>query len=399
MTEVAAIVDRLLREEGSRVIAGLYRSCRSLALAEDAFQEALAVALARWPQTGVPENPAGWVTTVAKNHLLQARRHEGVAAEKAALLKEDEAVEAANVEAVTDDQLRLIFTCCHPALAQEAQVALSLKILAGFSVGELARAFVVPEATMAQRLVRAKRQVDDEGLALAVPGRRELSERLPAVLAVVYLVLNEGHTGSQGELLRAELLRESLRLARLLTELLPTEAEVFGLAALVAFTAARAATRTDESGRPMLLAEQDRTRWDGALILEGLVALQRAQRLGGSSYTLQAELASWHCTAARWEDTPWRRVLGTYDRLLALSPSPVVALNRAVALAMLDGPDAGLVALAPLEGALSRYHLFYATRADLLRRAGRSDRADLERALELATNDAERALLRERMKS
>ncbi len=399
MTGVAAIVDGLMREERSRVIAGLYRRCKSLALAEDAFQEALAAALARWPQTGVPENPAGWVTTVAKNHLLQTRRHDGVATEKATLLHEDEAVEAASVEAVTDDQLRLIFTCCHPALSQEAQVALTLKVIAGFSVAELARAFVVPEATMAQRLVRAKRQVDDEGLSLAVPGRRELTERLPAVLAVVYLVLNEGHTGSQGELLRAELLREALRLARLLSELLPTEAEVFGLSALVAFSAARAATRADTTGRPLLLSEQDRTQWDRALIFEGLVALQRAQRLGGAAYTLQAELASWHCTAPRWEDTPWRRVLDTYDRLLTLSPSPVVALNRAVAVSMLDGPEAGLTALAPLEDALSRYHLFYATRADFLRRAGRSDQADLERALALATNDAERALLRERLGS
>jgi RNA polymerase sigma-70 factor (ECF subfamily) len=392
-----AELNQVLRRERARVVAGLYRSCGSLDAAEDAFAEALVTAVAQWPKTGVPDNPGAWVTQVAKNHLKMAHRHRAVAEDKAVLLKEDEVVEARGVEAVSDDQLRLVFTCCHPSLTQESQVALTLKVIAGFTVEELGRAFLVPEPTMAQRLVRAKRQIDEEHLQVAVPGRRDLSERLAAVLAVVYLVFNEGHTASGGALMRLELQGEALRLGRLLAELLPTEAEVFGLHALMAFSAARAATRADPQGVLLLLSEQDRSKWDRALIIEGLVALQRARRLGGGAYTLQAEISACHATAPTWEATGWPRILAAYDALLELTKSPVVAMNRAVAVMMIDGPKAGLAALAPLAGALERYHLFYATRADFLRRAGEDARADDEKALKLATNEGERAFLKRRL--
>lgn len=388
---------QLLRAERGRVVAGLYRWCGSLDAAEEAFAEALATAVATWPHAGVPQNPAAWVTTVARNHLKQANRHRELASEKAVLLEEDEAFEPRAVEAVSDDQLRLVFTCCHPALSQEAQVALTLKVIAGFSVEELARAFVCTESTMAQRLVRARRTIEAQRLELAVPGRRDLPERLAAVLAVVSLVFNEGHLGREGALLRPELMREALRLGRVLTELLPTEPEVFGLLALMALSAARASTRVDAHGGLVLLEDQDRSQWDSALIVEGLVALQRARRLGGGSFTLQAEISACHATAPSWEATAWPRILAAYDALLGLTSSPVVALNRAVAVMMLDGPAAGLVALAPLEASLSRYHLFFATRADFLRRAGEDARADYEAALALATNQSERAFLQRRL--
>jgi RNA polymerase sigma-70 factor (ECF subfamily) len=392
-----AELQQLLRKERTRVVAGLYRACRNLDAAEDAFQEALVTAVKTWPKTGVPDNPGAWVTAVARNHLRMSLRHRGVHEEKAVLLKEDEAAEPAGVEAVSDDQLRLVFTCCHPALTQESQVALTLKVIAGFTVEELARAFLVPEATMAQRLVRAKKQIEEDHLQAEVPGRRDLAERLAAVLAVVYLVFNEGHTSREGPLMKLELQAESLRLGRLLTELLPTEAEVFGLNALMAFSAARAATRVDAQGVMLLLSEQDRSKWDRSLIVEGLVALQRARRLGGGAYTVQAEIAACHATAPSWEATEWRRILAGYDALLELTRSPVVAMNRTVAVMMIDGPKAGLELLAPLEEPLARYHLFYATRADFRRRSGEDARADYEKALELATNDAERAFLRRRL--
>ncbi len=392
-----AELTELLRRERGRVVAGLYRACGNLDAAEEAFQQALLSAVSRWPSDGVPANPAAWVTTVAHNHLKQAWRQQGVAEAKAGVLAEVEVFEPRAVEAVADDQLRLVFTCCHPALGQEAQVALTLKVIAGFSVDELSRAFLCSEATMAQRLVRAKRSIETQRLELAVPGRRDLSERLAAVLAVVYLVFNEGYLGHEGALMRVELQREALRLARLLTELLPTEPEVFGLYALMALTAARASTRVDARGAVVLLADQPRSGWDRTAIVEGLVALQRARRLGGGTYTLQAEIAACHTTAPTWQATPWDRILAAYDALLAHAPSPVVALNRAVAVMMTAGPEAGLAALAALEAPLSRYHLFFATRADFLRRAGKSPRHDYQAALALVTNQSERALLEQRL--
>ncbi len=389
----------LLRQHRARIVAGLYRACQSLDAAEEAFQEALAAAVATWPKQGVPQNPAAWVTTAARNFLRQAQRHRGLAEARAVLMMEDEGFEPRGVEAVADDQLRLVFTCCHPALTQEAQVALTLKVVAGLSTEELARAFLCPEATMAQRLVRAKRTIEAQRLEVSVPGWKELPARLAPVLAVIYLVFNEGYVSREGALMKVDLQAEALRLGRLLTELLPTEPEVFGLYALMALSAARASTRVDQQGVLLLLSEQDRSQWDTRLIVEGLVALQRARRPGGGAYTLQAEIAASHVTAPTWAATDWGRILAAYEALLAVTSSPVVAMNRAVAVMMKDGAQAGLAALAPLEGPLARYHLFYATRADFLRRTGADPRADYQRALALATNESERAFLRRRLEA
>jgi RNA polymerase sigma-70 factor (ECF subfamily) len=303
------------------------------------------------------------------------------------------------VDVVRDDQLRLIFTCAHPALPRASQVALTLKVVVGLTTEEIARAFVSEEPAIAQRIVRAKRTIEDQKLPYEIPDRSELPERVGAVLAVVYALFNEGHTSSQGPaLMRIDLQAEAIRLARLLADLLPGDAEIFGLLALMTFSAARAATRVDDEGLPRELAAQDRSRWDRALVEEGLMALARARRLGPpGSYVLQAEIAALHVTAPSFERTDFRAILAVYDALLVLTGSPVVALNRAVALAMAEGPEAGLRALAPLEPDLARQHLFYATRAELTRRAGRDGKADDERALALATNDAERRLLERRL--
>ena len=392
MADVARAVAEV---ERSRVIGALLRYCGSLDAAEEAFQEAVVAALATWPAGGVPANPAGWLVTTAKNKVRDAWRRAAVVDAKAPLLAEDDMHTSA--QTIYDDQLRLIFTCCHPELAREAQVALTLKVIAGFSIEDLARAFLVPEVTMAQRIVRAKKLVEQRALEYAPPEPRDLPERLAAVLEVLYLIFNEGHTAREGALVRLDLQAEALRLGRLLQDALPREAEVYGLVALMAFGAARAATRTDAAGNLLLLSEQDRGKWNVPLIEEGLFALAHARQLGGGVYTWQAEIAAVHLRAPTWEATDWRRIVAAYDALLALAPSPVVALNRAVALAMADGPEAGLAALASLEQPLARYHLFYATRADLSRRLGRDARADYARALELATNDAERAFLQQRL--
>jgi RNA polymerase sigma-70 factor (ECF subfamily) len=310
------------------------------------------------------------------------------------MLVEDDMIAPSTVEAVSDDQLRLIFTCCHPALPLDSQVALTLKVIAGFTTEEIARAFVCPEATIAQRIVRAKRAIEEKQLPYAVPERAALQERVAAVLAVVYLIFNEGHVSRAGTLMRLDLQIEALRLARLLCDLLPGASEVFGLFALIAFSCARAATRTDENGALVLLSQQDRARWDRSLIKEGLIALARARRIHPTaSYVLQAEIAACHVTAPTWERTDWAAIVARYDELLAREPSPVVALNRAIALCMHEGPERGLLALAELEAALSHYHLFYATRADFRRRLGLDARADYERALALASNDDERRFL------
>ncbi len=398
MAELSRTLDDVCRRDRSRVVAGLMRALGSLDAAEEAFQEAVLAALASWPARGVPDNPAGWLMTSAKNWARDRLRHERVVAAKAPMMAEDEMIAPSTVEAVSDDQLRLIFTCCHPALPLESQVALTLKVIAGFTTEEIARAFVCPETTIAQRIVRAKRTIEEEQLPYAVPERAALSERVESVLAVVYLIFNEGHVARSGALMRIDLQAEALRLARLLCDLLPTEPDVVGLFALIAFSCARAATRTGEHGELVLLSQQDRARWDRSLIKEGLIALARARRIGPTGrYVLQAEIAACHVTAPTWESTDFGAIVARYDELLALEPSPVVALNRAIALGPQLGPERGLAALAELEGALSRYHLFYATRADFRRRLGLDARADLERALALAGNDDERRFLERKL--
>jgi RNA polymerase sigma-70 factor (ECF subfamily) len=301
------------------------------------------------------------------------------------------------IDVVADDYLRLIVTCCHPALTADNQIALTLKVVCGFSTDEIARALLSSEATVSQRILRAKRTIADAQLA-DTPLRDDTGARIAAVLGVIYAMFNEGHVARSGALQRLDLQAEALRLGRLVCDLAPAEPEAFGVVALVAFAAARAHTRADADGLPILLDAQDRSTWDRALVREGLMALQRARSLGGrGAYVLQAEIAASHVTAPTWDDTDWLAIVVLYDELAASAPSPVVSLNRAIALAMRDGPTAGLVALEDLVRALADYHLFYATRAELLARAGKDPRPDLRKAIELATNPADRALLERRL--
>ena len=397
MAELSQRLDEIFRRDKGRVVGALLRRLGSLDAAEEAFQEAVLAAIQSWPAKGTPLNPAAWLTTAAKNHARDAARHHRIVTDKAPLLREDDVASSDTLRSIPDDELRLIFTCCHPVLTLDSQVALTLKVVSGFTTEEIARAFVSPEKTISQRIVRAKRTIEDAKVAYAVPERAELPARLDAVLTVVYLLFNEGHTPQEGALVRPDLQAAALRLGRILCDLVPMEPEVFGLFALIAFGVARTATRT-ENGELVQLADQDRSRWDRATIKEALLALQRARRLGGrESYVLQAEIAACHVTAATWEATDWGRILHLYDALIAVTPSPVVALNRAVAVAMYRGPAEGLEALATLEPDLASYHLFYAVRADFRSRLGEDARDDYRRALELATNESERRHLQRKI--
>jgi RNA polymerase sigma-70 factor (ECF subfamily) len=398
VADLTAIVDNTVRTERGRIVGGLLRLCGSLDAAEEAFQEAALAAIQAWREE-VPGNPGAWLMTAAKNRARDARRRRMVADAKAPLLAEDEMDTRDTIDTVSDDYLRLIFTCCHPELSGDNQIALTLKVVAGFSTEEIARAFVCSEATVSQRILRAKQTIDDQKVGYAIPERSALAERVSAVLGVLYAMFNEGHTARSGPLMRLDLQAEALRLARLLCDLLPGEAEAFGALAIMAFSAARAHTRVDDAGLPVLLAAQDRSRWNGELLREGLMALRRARSLGGRGpYVLQAVIAAAHVTAPRWESTDWATIVAAYDALAEVSPSPVVALNRAIAVSMLDGPSAGLAALTVLERPLADYHLFYATRADMLERMGGDPRPDLQRAISLATNEGEKRLLERRLR-
>jgi RNA polymerase sigma-70 factor, ECF subfamily len=397
VAELSETIAEVVRREKSRVVAALVRRVGSIDAAEEAFQEAVLAALPSW-RDGLPMNPAAWLTTAAKNHARDAARHQRVVDAKSPLLSAHDISLPDLPESFCDEQLRLVFTCCHPALTLDSQVALTLKVVLGLTTDEIARAFLCPEKTISQRITRAKKTIEARRLPYEVPERPELPERLAAVLAVVYLVFNEGHVTRQGALMRLDLQLEALRLARLLCDLLPNEAEVFGLFALIALSLARAETRADEHGDLLLLSEQDRSRWDRRAIKEGLLALQRARRLDGTGpYVLQAEISACHATAPTWANTDWQRILGLYDELLGVAPSPVVELNRAVAVCMCQGPSAGLEALGTLEAALSKYHLFFALRADFRVRAGQDARDDYQRALSLATNESERRFLQRKI--
>ena len=409
VTATQRTIDAVWRIESARLIAGLARIVRDVGLAEDLAQDALVAALETWPQSGVPDNPGAWLMATAKHRAIDAlRRGATLERKQQELVRELEVALATEtrpleVDDVADDLLRLVFTCCHPVLSTEARIALTLRLLGGLTTPEIARAFLVSEATVAQRIVRAKRTLAEAHVPFEVPSGDELAPRLSSVLEVIYLVFNEGYSATAGDdWTRQDLCDEALRLGRVLAELAPREPEVHGLVALMEIQASRLRARTSPRGKPVLLLDQDRARWDQLLIRRGLAALERAEELGGGfgPYTLQAAIAACHARALTAEATDWERIAALYDALAQLAPSPVVELNRAVAVAMAFGPAAGLEVVDALrdEPTLQGYHLLPSVRGDLLAKLGRTDeaRAELKHAAELTRNERERAMLLER---
>jgi RNA polymerase sigma factor (sigma-70 family) len=413
--EVHRSIDAVWRIESAKVIAGVARMVGDVGLAEDLAQDALVAALEQWPEKGVPDRPGAWLMATAKRRAIDQLRRRSMLDRKHAELGTELEVDkemsepdldAAIDDPVGDDLLRLMFICCHPVLSTEARVALTLKLLGGLATEEVARAFLVPVPTLAQRIVRAKRTLSEAGVPFEVPHGEELDERLGSVLEVVYLVFNEGYTAtSGGDWLRPALCDDAMRLGRILAELLPEQAEVHGLVALMELQASRQHARVGTSGEIVTLFDQDRSRWDRLLIRHGLGALDRARALGGGlgPYALQAAIAACHARAATAEDTEWIRIVALYDALAQLVPSPVVELNRAVAVSMAFGPEAGLELVDGLveESALARYHLLPAVRGDLLVKLGRVEeaRGEFERAAELTGNERERTLMLERARA
>ncbi|WP_425554698.1 RNA polymerase sigma factor [Kitasatospora putterlickiae] len=397
--ETARTVETVFRIESARIIAGVTRIVRDVGIAEELAQDALVAALEQWPESGVPDRPGAWLTATAKHRAIDlVRRRETYArklAEVGRALEDVPPPEPSGPDDIDDDLLRLIFTVCHPVLSAQARIALTLRLLGGLTTPEIARAFLSTEPTVAQRIVRAKRTLARAGIPFEVPYGRERAARLSSVLEVVYLIFNEGYAATAGDdLLRPALCEDALRLARVLASLMPAEPEAHGLAALLEFQASRTAARTGPGGEPVLLAEQNRARWDRLLIRRGLAALCRA---GTGPYSVQAAIAACHARAARYEDTDWATIAALYGRLMALTPSPVVELNRAVALSMAEGPAVALEVVDALvaEPALRGYHLLPSVRGDLLARLGRGDeaRAEFERAAGLTRNVRERVLL------
>ncbi|WP_391858641.1 RNA polymerase sigma factor [Streptomyces rugosispiralis] len=403
---IAGTVETVFRIESARIIAGVARIVRDVGLAEELAQDALVTALERWPESGVPDNPGAWLMATAKHRAIDLVRRKETYARKLAevgraledVSPPDPADLAGTAEDIDDDLLRLIFTACHPVLATQARVALTLRLLGGLTTEEIARAFLVPEPTVAQRIVRAKRTLAKAEVPFEVPYGDDRTARLSSVLEVIYLVFNEGYSATTGDdLVRPALCEDALRLARVLAGLLPREPEVHGLVSLLEFQSSRVGARIGPGGEPVLLADQNRTKWNRLLIRRGVEALQRA---GQGPYSLQAAIAACHARAIRYEDTDWTAIAALYGRLMALTPSPVVELNRAVAVAMAEGPAAGLKLVEALaeEPALKGYHLLPSVRGDLLERLGRHEeaRAEFARAAALTRNARERALLLER---
>ena len=395
-------IERLFRQEYGRSVAVLVRLCGSIDAAEEAVQDAFAEAIQRWPSTGLPPSPVGWIIKTARNRAIDRLRREAARDDRHAaamtLLEEDESQEES---VVRDDRLLLIFTCCHPALAQGAQVALTLRLLGGLTTAQIARAFLLPETTLAQRIVRAKAKIRDAGIPYRVPQEQELPARLRGVLAVVYLIFNEGYMATGGDqAIRGELCDEAIRLGRVLVALMPEEPEVQGLLALMLLIDARRSARLGPDGELVLLSQQNRSLWDQRLLAEGQLLLDRClQRNQPGPYQLQAAIHSVHNSAPGPEAVNWRQILGLYDHLLSLQPTPVVALNRAVALAEVEGPAAALAVVDRLE--LQTFYLFHAIRADLLRRLGRREEAvaAYERAIARSENAKEREFLLRRCQS
>jgi RNA polymerase sigma-70 factor (ECF subfamily) len=402
MSDTKRTVEVAFRESYPLVLASLSRQVRDIDLAEEAIQDAFAEAMRSWPQSGIPSNPGGWISTVARRRAIDRIRRERAYASKKELLASLEQVEAERppfvAETLADDRLQMIFACCHPSLATDKQVALTLRTLGGLTTKEIADAFLVSESTMAQRLVRAKAKIRAAGIPFAVPSGEEAVARLDAVLSIVYLIFNEGYFASSGEsLVRTELSESAIELGRMLHSLMSRSDEVVGLLALMLLQHSRRRARADGNGDLILLPDQDRSLWDLNEIEEGLDLVDELQNQG--PYALQAAIAACHSRAQDWDDTDWERIVGFYDRLLAVTGSPVVGLNRAVAVGHARGPAAGLAAMVGIE--LDGYHAYHTALAELFRRSGETERArrELVRALELSANEAERRLIEARLAS